>query len=72
MVMLDWKNPPSWLSDQDKSLEVEIDNALKRCEKYRSEGDKENAKTWWEQVVRLIAKRSPKQIKKMERARGLR
>ena len=52
-------------------LERRISEELRLCERARDEGRRAAASLHWEQFVRLIAQRSPKRVRQMERERGL-
>lgn len=56
------------LLDRDAQLEREIQTAAVRCALARTQ---EEHTPLWREFVRLVAKRSPEQIRRMERERGL-
>jgi hypothetical protein len=56
--------------DQDAELEAEIENAFQKM--LAAHADEDVARNWFHVMVALVRRRSPEQIERMERARGLR
>lgn len=57
--------------DPDSELEAKIAAELDACEKARNEKRMDDCRKHYDLFVRLIAQRSPKQVSRMERERGL-
>ena len=55
----------------DADLERRIRDELRLCEQARDEGRRAAAAVHWETFIRLIAQRSPKRVREMERERNL-
>lgn len=55
----------------DNDLELDIKAALDACHAAKAARDQGGASRHWERFVGLIASRSPKQVARMERERGL-
>ena len=59
------------MTHPDALLEDRIKAELALCEKAKAEGRRASAALHWEEFVRLIAQRSPKRVRQMEREQGL-
>lgn len=55
-------------TDADAELERKIEVAVLRCSTATNPNDR---RRWWNELKRLHALRSPEQIERMERKRGL-
>lgn len=55
----------------DSALEREIQAALKASQQAQTEGRTRDAHEHWAIFVYLVGRRSPQQVQKMERERGL-